>query len=74
MVGRKALNPQTSVLSDSESAPPLWQIALTMDADSPKFEGDSFISHRVADHTDEADIGLVFRQAHSQGAWVGGWF
>ena len=68
MVGRKALNPQTSVLSDSESAPPLWQIALTMDADSPKFEGGSFIFYRVADHTDKAGMGLASRQAHSQGA------
>ena len=74
MVGRKSLNPQTSVLSDSESAPALWQIALTMDTDSPKVEGGSFISHWVPDHTDEAGMGLAFRQAHSQGAWVGGWF
>ena len=58
--------PRPQCYLSSESAPPLWQTALTMDADSPKVEGGSFISHRVADHTDEAGIGLASRQAHSQ--------
>ena len=37
-----------------------------MEADSPKVEGGIFIFPRVADHTDEAGIGLASRKAHSQ--------
>ena len=44
-----------------------------MDADSPKVEGGSFISHRVADHTDEAGIGLAQGHVHSQAPGAGGW-